>query len=105
MEQPKTAVAQIKVMSSRVSYRWSFEKFRLWQVMASVEYGVAQDEVSAKPATLERKDIRSTKSVLIWQIPHDFDHTSGQVLLNTIVEHSFIDTKTTIAPEEDELLH
>ncbi len=37
----------------KVSLRWRFEKFRLWQVKAIVEYVVGQDVVSAKPATNE----------------------------------------------------
>ncbi len=45
-----------------------------------MEYVVGQDEVSAKPATLERKDIQSTKPLLVWQLPHTFDHTCGQAL-------------------------
>ncbi len=54
-EQAKTAVAQLEVVSSKVSLRWRLKKFRPRQVKASVEYFVGQDEVSAKPATLERK--------------------------------------------------
>ncbi len=30
-------------------------------------YVVGQDEISAKPATLERKDIQSNKPLLVWQ--------------------------------------
>ncbi len=56
-------------------------KFRLRQVETVVWYIVDQDEVSAKPATLERKDIQSTKPVFIWQLPNAFDHMSGQALI------------------------
>ncbi len=45
-----------------------------------MEYVLGQDEVSAKPATFERKDIQSTKPVLVWQLSHAFDQTSGQAL-------------------------
>ncbi len=45
-----------------------------------MEYVVDQDEVSVKPATLERKNIQSTKPVLVRQISHAFDHTSGLAL-------------------------
>ncbi len=45
-----------------------------------MEYIVDHDEVSAKPATFERKDIQSTKPVLVWQLSHAFDHTFGQSL-------------------------
>ncbi len=43
-------------------------KFRLWQVKATVKYVVDQDEVTAKPVTLESKDIQPTKPVLVWQL-------------------------------------
>ncbi len=66
-------VAQLELVSSKVS-------FRLWQIKATVEYVVGKDEVSTKTATLQRKDIQSTKLVLIWQLSHAFDHTSGQAL-------------------------
>ncbi len=56
------------------------EKVRLWQVKATVAYVVAQNEVSAKPATLERKDIQSKKLVLVWQLSHSFDLTLSSVL-------------------------
>ncbi len=45
-----------------------------------VEYVVGRDEVSAKPATLERKYIQSTKPVLVWQLSHAFDHMFCQAL-------------------------
>ncbi len=61
-----TAVAQIVIVSSKVSLRWRLKIFRLRQVKATVEYVVSEDEISAKPATLERKDIQSEKPVLIW---------------------------------------
>ncbi len=73
-------MAQLVVVSSKTSLRWHLEKFRLWQVKATVEYVVGQDGVSAKPATLERKDIQSTKPVVVWQLSHTFDHTCGQAL-------------------------
>ncbi len=60
----KTAVAQLEVVSSKVSLRWRLEKLHLWLVKAAVEYVVDEDEVSAKPATLERKD---TKGIVIAQ--------------------------------------
>ncbi len=41
---------------------------------ATVEYVVGQDVVSAKPATLERKDFQSTMPVLTWKLFHAFDH-------------------------------
>ncbi len=44
-----------------------------------MKYVVGQDKVSAKPATLERKNIQSTKPIHIWQLSHAFDHTSGAV--------------------------
>ncbi len=53
----KTAVAQLEVMSSKVSFRLSLKKFLLQQVKATVEHVVGYNEVSAKPATLERKNI------------------------------------------------
>ncbi len=61
---------QLEVVSAKVSVRWCRKKFRLWQVKATVEYVVGQDEVSAKPATLERKDMQSTKPLFVWQISH-----------------------------------
>ncbi len=73
-------MAQLEVGSSKISLRWRLEKFRLWQVKATVEYVVGQNEVSAKPATLERKAIQSTKPVFTWQLSHAFDHTCGQAL-------------------------
>ncbi len=45
-----------------------------------MEYVVSQDEVCAKPVTLERKDIQSTKPVLIWSLPHAVDNTSGKAM-------------------------
>ncbi len=45
-----------------------------------MEYVIGQDEVSAKPATLERKDIQSKKPVLVWQLSLAFDYTGGQAL-------------------------
>ncbi len=39
-----------------------------------------EDDVDAKSATLERKDIQSTKSLLGLQLTHALDHTSGQAL-------------------------
>ncbi len=45
-----------------------------------MEYVVGQDEVSAKPATLEGKDIQSTKPILVWLFSQPFDHTRGQAL-------------------------
>ncbi len=45
------------------------------KVKATVEYVVGQDEVSAKPATLERKYIQWTKPALVWQLSYAFDHT------------------------------
>ncbi len=41
------------------------QTFHLRQVKATVEYVEGQDEVSAKPAMLERKDIQSTKPALV----------------------------------------
>ncbi len=55
-------------------------KIHPWQVKATVEYVVSQDEISAKPATLERKDIQSMKPVVVWQLFHTFDHACGQAL-------------------------
>ncbi len=68
-------MAQHEVVSSKVSLRWYLKKFRLWQVKATVENAVGQDEVSAKPATLERKDIQLRKPVLVRQLSRTFDHT------------------------------
>ncbi len=65
-EQTKTVVVQIEVVSLKVSFRCSPNKFRLRQVKATVEYVVGQDEVSAKPVTLERKAIQSTMPVFTW---------------------------------------
>ncbi len=45
-----------------------------------MEYGVGQDEVSVKPATLEKTDIQSTKPALVWQLSHALDHTCYQAL-------------------------
>ncbi len=59
----KTVVARLEVMSSKVSFRWSLKTFRLRQLKATLEYVVGQDEVSMKPATLDRKHIQSTKPV------------------------------------------
>ncbi len=73
-------MAQLGVVSAKVSHRWRLKKFRPWQVKATVEYVVDQDEVSAKPATLERKHVQSTKPVLVWQLSHAFDLTSVQAL-------------------------
>ncbi len=56
-EKAKTAVAQLEVVSSKMSLRWCLEKLRLWQVKATMEDVVGQNEVSAKAATFERKDI------------------------------------------------
>ncbi len=67
-------------MSSKVSHRWRLTKLRVWQVKATVEYVVGQDKVSAKPVTLEKKDIRMTEPVLVWQLSHAFDHACGQAL-------------------------
>ncbi len=61
-------MAQLEVVFSKVSLRWCLKTFRPRQVKASVEYIVGQGEVSAKPVTLERKDIQSTKPVLIWLV-------------------------------------
>ncbi len=52
----------------------------MWEIKASVEDVVGEDEVSAKTAPLERKKIQSTKSFFIWQFPHAFDHTYRQAL-------------------------
>ncbi len=71
----KTAVAQHEVVSAGTS-----KKFCLWQVKATVENVVGQDEVSVEPATLERKNIQSMKPVLVWQLSHVFDHACGQAL-------------------------
>ncbi len=65
-------VAQLEIVSSKV---WRLKTFQLWQVEATVEYVVGQDEVSAKSATLERKD-----TVLVWQLYYTFDHTRDQAL-------------------------
>ncbi len=73
----QTAVAQLSIMSSAVPFHWSLKKVRLWKVKATVEYVVGKDEVAAKPVTLERKDLQSTKPVLIRQFPRGLDHTSG----------------------------
>ncbi len=73
-------MAQLKAVSSKISLRWRLEKLCLWQVKATVEYVVGEDEVSAKPATFERKYIQLTKPVLLWQLSHAFDHTCGQAL-------------------------
>ncbi len=43
LKKAKTAVAQIEVMSSKVSLRWRLKIFRLLQVKATVEYAVVQD--------------------------------------------------------------
>ncbi len=51
----KLVVVQLEVVSSKVSLRWRLKILRLWQVKATVKDVVGQDEVSAKPATLERK--------------------------------------------------
>ncbi len=72
--------AQLEVTSSKVSLRWRLKKVRLWQIKATVEYVVGQNEVSAKRATLERKDIQWTKPVLEWQRSHGLDHTRGKAL-------------------------
>ncbi len=79
-EQTETAVVQLEVVFSKVSLRGRFEKFRLWQVKTTVEYIVGQYEVSAKPVTLERKEIQSTKPALVGQLSHTFDHACGQAL-------------------------
>ncbi len=73
-DRTKTSVAQLEVMTTKVSFRWSLERYRLWQVKGTVEYVTAHDEVSAKPAALARKDIQSAKPVIIWQPPHALDH-------------------------------
>ncbi len=73
-------MVQFEVMSAEVSLHWSFKKFHLRQVKATVKYVEGQDEMSVKPATLTRKDILLTKPVLVWQLSHAFDHTRGQVL-------------------------
>ncbi len=73
-------VAQLEVVSSKLSLRWRLEEFRLWQVKGTAEYVVGQNEVSTKQATLERKDNQSTKPLLVWPLPHTFDHTCGQAL-------------------------
>ncbi len=44
-----------------------------------MDYVVGQDEVSAKSATLEGKDIQSKKPIHVWQLSHGFDQTSGQM--------------------------
>ncbi len=43
-----------------------------------MDYVVGQDEASAKPATLDREDIQSTKPVAVWLLTYAFDHTCGQ---------------------------
>ncbi len=76
--QTKTAMAQLEVVSSKDSLRWRLEKFRPWQVEATVEKVKGQNLFSAEPAKLERKDIQSPKPVLIWQISRGL--TCGQAL-------------------------
>ncbi len=53
------------------------KEFCLRQIRSTAEYIVGQDE---KPAAVERKDIQSTKPILVWLIPHALDHTSGKAL-------------------------
>ncbi len=74
------AVAQLEVVSSKISLRWRLKIFHPWQFEATVEYVEGQDEVSVKPATLERKDIQATKPVIVWQLYHTIGHTCGQAL-------------------------
>ncbi len=52
-------------LRSRRKLRWRLENFRPWQVKATVDYVVGQDEVSAKPATFEKQDIKLTKPALV----------------------------------------
>ncbi len=42
----ETTVAQLELVSSKVSLRWRLEKFRLWQFKATVEYVEGKDQVS-----------------------------------------------------------
>ncbi len=58
-------MVQLEVVSSKVPFRCCRKIFHLWQIKATVEYVVGQDKISVKPAMLERKDIQSTKPVLI----------------------------------------
>ncbi len=56
-----------------VSLRWRLKTFRSWQLKATVEGVVGQDEVSSKPATLKRKYIQSSghlkvSSVCAWKL-------------------------------------
>ncbi len=67
-------------MPSLVLFRCGLKTYHLQQVKAVMEYIVGQDEVSAMPATLKRKDIQLTKPVFIWILPHALDHMSGQAL-------------------------
>ncbi len=55
-----------------------------------MEYFVGQDEVSAKPATLERKYIQSTKPGLVWQRSHTVDHTCGQARGGVLETSAFL---------------
>ncbi len=71
---------KVAFLRNKRKLRWRLTKLRLRQVKATVEYVVDQDEVSAKPATLEKKDFQSTKPVLVRQLSHAFDHTNGQAL-------------------------
>ncbi len=73
-------MAQLEVVSSKVSLPWRLKTIRPWQVRATVEYVVGQDEVSAKPTTLERKEMQSMKPVRVRQLSHAVDHTCGQAL-------------------------
>ncbi len=43
-EQTETAVAQLSVVSTKVSLRWRLKNPRLWQVNATVKYVVGRDD-------------------------------------------------------------
>ncbi len=51
-EKVRTVVAQLEVVSWKVSLRWRLEKFHPLHVKATVEYVAGQGEVFVKPATL-----------------------------------------------------
>ncbi len=73
-------VAQLEIVSSKVSLRWRLKKFRPWEVNATAEYVVGKDEVSTKPATPERKDIQSKKPVPLCLLSPSFDNASSLAL-------------------------
>ncbi len=83
-----TDVCKIRRQRGRSSFELSAtllvqSDWRLWidDFADAVQHAPTNEvEVSAKPATLERKDIQSTKPVLVWQLSHTSDHACGQAL-------------------------